>query len=390
MSDAMLPDYREIIEIKNEKAARAAFSRWLHEITELPDLWETLAGSGKPIVLYGTGNGADKLIDALAAYGVTPAGVFASDGFVRERTFRGMKVRSYSEVRERYGTDMIVAAAFGTALPDVMSRLDALARETALVYPDLPLFADDPAGELFTRSFARSHAEELEAAFGLLSDAGSRALYLEMILYRLTGSIGLLQRTECFRDTLGLLPSEEIRSALDGGAFTGDTARAMLSAFPNLTDLVAAEPDARSFRRLSAFTEETNGRMTAVRCALGAAEGTASIRAAGSRGTGLASASKRAKEETIDVLTVDGLFFDRRLDLLKLDVEGAEADALRGADGVLMRDAPVLIVSVYHHTADLFGIPLATAQKYPAYRRFRLRRAKCYPAWDVVLLAERG
>ena len=43
-------------------------------------LWDRLAESKKPIVIYGTGNGADKIIDALERYGVKPAAVFASDG----------------------------------------------------------------------------------------------------------------------------------------------------------------------------------------------------------------------------------------------------------------------------------------------------------------------
>jgi len=46
-----------------------------------------------------------------------------------------------------------------------------------------------------------------------------------------------------------------------------------------------------------------------------------------------------------------------RVDFLKLDVEGAELAALRGAEEVIRRSRPKLAVSVYHHEADFAQIP---------------------------------
>ena len=42
-------------------------------------LWNRLKAHDKPIFLYGTGNGADKIIAALDKYGVSLDGIFASD-----------------------------------------------------------------------------------------------------------------------------------------------------------------------------------------------------------------------------------------------------------------------------------------------------------------------
>lgn len=52
-------------------------------------LWDYLKGAKKPIVLYGMGNGADKIIKVLEDRGIEYKGVFATDGFVRENTFTG-------------------------------------------------------------------------------------------------------------------------------------------------------------------------------------------------------------------------------------------------------------------------------------------------------------
>ena len=41
--------------------------------------WEELKEAKLPIVLYGMGDGADRILAALTAHGLQAAGVFASD-----------------------------------------------------------------------------------------------------------------------------------------------------------------------------------------------------------------------------------------------------------------------------------------------------------------------
>ena len=66
-----------------DKTANAADG--MREYTENDCLWLRLAGEKLSVVLYGTGNGADKILDACIKYGIKISGVFAGDGFVRNR-----------------------------------------------------------------------------------------------------------------------------------------------------------------------------------------------------------------------------------------------------------------------------------------------------------------
>ena len=64
----------------------------------MTDLWQTLktaSDSGRPILLYGMGNGADKILTVCEAYGIPVADFFASDGFVRGHSFHGKVVLSF-------------------------------------------------------------------------------------------------------------------------------------------------------------------------------------------------------------------------------------------------------------------------------------------------------
>ena len=66
------------------------------------DIWTYLQNCGKKIVMYGMGNGADKILDICEKKGIVISDFFASDGFVRGHMFHGKTVLSYSQIKEKY------------------------------------------------------------------------------------------------------------------------------------------------------------------------------------------------------------------------------------------------------------------------------------------------
>ena len=346
-------------------------------------LWERLRRDPRPIILYGTGNGADKIIDQLAEIGRTPDGVFASSGFVRNRTFRGMPVQSYEEILARFGDDIVILISFGSTLPDVIGQMYALSEKHDTVLPDVPLIG----GEVFTYEYYLAHEKEITDTCSLLADEQSRLLFEDMLRYRLTGKLSFLTRTEDAGVSLQTLAdTAKIRTAVDGGAFKGDTAEMIRKACPNVTEIIAVEADARTVKKLTEYAETTGGTVRPVHAALWDIPDTLTYSASASRGAGADGTNKRAKTVEVPADTVDRIVGEMHVDLIKLDVEGAEARALAGADGVISRDMPILSVSLYHRTEDLFSLPLSIAAKYDGYR-FYLRRVPCIPAWDLMLYA---
>lgn len=109
-------------------------------ITETNSVWQNMRSCGLPLVLYGMGNGADVVLDRMAAEGLTAAGIFASDEFVRGQNFRGFKVEHYSDIKARL-ENFAVVIAFASELPEVISRFKALAAEHTVFAPHLPLYA---------------------------------------------------------------------------------------------------------------------------------------------------------------------------------------------------------------------------------------------------------
>ena len=81
------------------------------------DVWDVLAGEKRPIMVYGMGNGADKLFRRFEKYGIKVAEVFASDGFVRGHSYRGYKVKSFSEIKASY-SDFVIVLSFASNRKD--------------------------------------------------------------------------------------------------------------------------------------------------------------------------------------------------------------------------------------------------------------------------------
>ncbi|MBE6569313.1 MAG: FkbM family methyltransferase [Ruminococcaceae bacterium] len=347
------------------------------------DLWKTLAAETRPIFLYGTGNGGDKIIDACHAAGVQLTGVFASDGFVRSRTFRDMPVQAYSDVVSAYGEDIVILLAFGTTLPEVRAFMDMLDEKHTLYIPEVPLYG----GEVFGEDCYDRHRTEIETVRGLLGDEESRKIFDDALQFRLTGKQEYLRRTcgntDAIREMLG---TSGIRVILDGGAFRGDSAADFCTALPDAEIIYAAEADSRTFRHLEAYAAaETRCSIRPVNCALWNTEELLQYTSSASRGSGESGRNRRAKETVVQARTIDGLFpGDAPVDLIKLDVEGAEKKALYGGRETICTKAPAMMVSLYHRTEDLWELPLLLHDWLPGHS-LHLRRPDCVPFWDLSL-----
>ena len=71
---------------------------------------------------------------------------------------------------------------------------------------------------------------------------------------------------------------------------------------------------------------------------------------------------------TIQVDSIDDIVKNNRVDFIKMDIEGAELNALKGAAKTIVRDHPILAVCVYHKREDLLEIPNYIHSLYEGYK----------------------
>ena len=76
------------------------------------------------------------------------------------------------------------------------------------------------------------------------------------------------------------------------------------------------------------------------------------------------------------VVRLDDTIGNARVTFLKMDIEGAEPQALEGARQTILAHKPKLAICVYHHLKDLWEIPLFIKSLVPEYRIFLRHHTK--------------
>lgn len=343
-----------------------------------PSLWESLQHTTKPVVLYGMGNGADKILSVLEHYHIPCQGVFASDSFVRKKKFHQWDVVTYADLKEKY-QNMVVLTSFGSSLPDVIENIKQISSEQELYLPDVPVYGN----QLFTQEYFLAHQVQLETVFQLWQDDPSRQLFESLIRYKITGRLSDLleythDRPSIFCELLSFSNQEVF---VDAGAYHGDTVEEFISlTHGKYSGIVALEPDLRNFKRLQQATKDFP---SVFLHNVGAWNQTETLLFEQRSGRS-AALGKEGVPTRMD--TIDHLCESFEVTVVKYDVEGAEREALQGTIQTINRCRPRLMISAYHRSEDLFTLPLLLQQIAPNYQ-FYLRREPCVPAWDISIIA---
>jgi FkbM family methyltransferase len=323
----------------------------------------TRAFDPERLALYGAGNIGKMVLGVLEAYGIKPRVVYDDTPSKIGTLFHGIPIRPSSE-RDPALTVLVTILNPRHHYPDTARRLGGnvlpfLALPWCL--PDLELLHITSPAQLLAAG------ERIARLDALLADALSRETLAAQIAFRMKLDFDALA---CVPDPYFPqdvpLPLAPGLAYLDAGAFDGDTVRAFLERVPAPGEIIAAEPDPRSFAKLSAWAATRPERIVCRNVAVGAERGTLCFNA-----TGDMSASFDAHGEIeVPVLGLDELWPNGRSAYLKFDIEGAESAALHGAREALATRRPTLAVSVYHRATDLWELPLFLAELgYQLYLR---------------------
>lgn len=176
-------------------------------------------------------------------------------------------------------------------------------------------------------------------------------------------------------------------TALDCGACFGDTAAWL--AREGAARIVSFEIDPHNCDCYAKTVAATHMEHTArlVRAAVGAESGTLYYTPnPHNPGGGVVGPTPGPNGMEIPVVRIDDFCHEADIvpDFIKMDIEGAEFDALRGAEQVIRTHKPRLAVCLYHRIDDMWRIPLLLKQFVPEYRFYC---KKSHPTFEFVLLA---
>ena len=202
---------------------------------------------------------------------------------------------------------------------------------------------------------------------------------ISLIFHTVTPTVLILKRyTACwmmiFQD-MSFLPYSPTGSR--ERAYNGDTIREFCSLWPEHSRIFAMEPDRKNFRKLVSNTMDIPYTTLCNACS-GSADGSAYF----AQKAGRNSSISQKGNIKVPMYTVDSMVCDSHVSYIKIDVEGNEADSIRGAAGTIKKDHPSMLISAYHRSEDIFSLPLLVDSISGGYR-ILMRHHRYIPDWDT-------
>ena len=355
---------------------------------------EMLAAAGNRIVLFGAGNLGRKALACLRSIGIEPLAFADNDPSRWGTKVSDVRVMSPQASAAEFGrTALFVVTIWchGHTFRETRRQLEMLG--CASIVPSaalrwkfsrdlLPDFCQDLPHKVYSETEAVIEASDLWA------DDLSRRQYLDQVRWRTVGDYNNLNlsviKEAYFLDNLFSLSSEEV--FIDCGAYDGDTSRTLIQRQNgSVGKIVAIEPDPANFRRLRSWMTELDSQLAnkieAFNVAIGAERGITRFNA-----TGMADASIiDSGSLSVQCSPLDELLLGYAPTFIKMDIEGAEPEALRGASQLIKRYRPIIAACVYHKQNHLWRVPLLIQSLSSDYEFFL--RSHEVEGWESVCYA---
>lgn len=158
---------------------------------------------------------------------------------------------------------------------------------------------------------------------------------------------------------------------IDGGAYNGDTcAKLLRKAKEENKDksikIIAFEPGYQNMKILR-NKYESDRRISLIQSGL--SDKTCDLYFC-ERGSSSYLTSKEKSNCTVHVVAIDDLPECQGATWIKMDIEGAEWDALHGAKDTIVRNKPVLTICIYHSDKDMLRIAEWIHEMVPEYKLY--------------------
>ena len=350
-----------------------------------------LKNEGRKLFIYGTGTFARDIFDVLIQHGLKVNSFL--DHLPRQTMIKELSVSSPDTIPMETRSDSTIIIGIHNRAANIaalISRLKLLGFAQIITPIELYDEFTDDLGVRFwmtRRNFYNDYKQEINSTKTSFADKTSRELYESLILFRTSGDYSIIPQPDLEHQYFPPdIPAWKTPLRLvDCGAFDGDTLKNFINANISIEAVAAFEPDLINFRKLSQFVKENQNHLPHTSLwPCGVFSSTTQLHFATGRGE--SSNITNAGESTLQCISLDEAISTFTPNLIKMDIEGAEVEALRGAQYILQEARPGLAISVYHRPEHLWEIPLLIERLMRGSYQYYLR-SHGFNDFDIVLYA---
>lgn len=233
-----------------------------------------------------------------------------------------------------------------------------------------------------TWEYLEGNIENYKKAYQLLEDEFSRQVYLEKMkkVFLLSDISDIVSpNEEGYFDEKVVLTDEEM--FIDCGGFDGDSSvRFIEKCGGRYRGIAIFEPEVCKKEAI----ERNMGanRYELYQLGVWSKNTQLCFKAAGTSGSHV---SEKAGGYTIQTAALDDVVYDKKPTYIKMDIEGAEQEALKGCRKIIQTYKPKLAVCIYHKPNDMFEIPIMIKEMNSEYQLYVRQYANAW--YDTVLYA---
>lgn len=159
---------------------------------------------------------------------------------------------------------------------------------------------------------------------------------------------------------------------IDCGAYVGDTIQQLNKYYGKINTLICFEPNIENYNELQGYLQKNLDNIAdtilALPCAVYNKERFFRFKKAGA-GSSIVNSEKEGGETVFSVI-LDKVLCNFKPTFIKMDIEGSELLALKGARRIIKKHKPDLAICVYHHPAHFWEIPLYLKKIVPEYKLY--------------------
>lgn len=385
------------------KNAKETFMRAIRE--EMDHTYQPYAD--RQLIIFGTGSYAELYWEEFARMGMQNSIVAFGDNNneMWGRKFHGLLIDSQEQLHQKYPEAVwLVASGAWDVIEQEWTVQGKMSEMCVIQPPEFLRYMEEQlnyirmnhdsdfvafAGAWFPLYNEMEKNGELsrmkDLLWPLLEDDLSRQILESRMEFFFTGNPDLIRHLPFSEDvyySAEYFCVGEKEVVIDCGAYIGDSLESFLEHTGSKYGyIICLEPDTRNYLKLKEYVVSRDLDNVEVRkAATGKIHGQMCFTDDGTGGAKLSDSG----QTMVDVICLDE-YIDRKPSIIKMDIEGAEMDTLKGAEQILRTCKPKLAISIYHKYRDFYDIPMYLHQIVPEYH-FKVRH-HTHGLYDTVLYA---
>ncbi len=356
---------------------------WIASFKDRVTSLEEMIASVKDVIIFGAGRSGRDARRYLEERGVEVI-LFCDNNLKKQGTIvDSVEVIAPQRLLNHKDTTVIIASDWAG---DMAMQLKNMGIER---YYDLtPLVSELGRFEgHFSQQTILEHIDALEEVLNLFEDEASKKTLLSIIEYRLTMDPSCIERCAFGQYYHPYVRPEKGDTIVDAGAWVGDSCVSFAEHVDRRCRILSFEPEDRNHAILMENIEKRNLTDVVTPVKAGLWNRRCSMYMDVLHENTMLHRIDEEGTQKIELIPLDEFVedVDGRIDLVKMDIEGAEREAIDGARESMLNDRPKLQVCIYHEVDDLWRIPIMISSMGSGYRFYMSHHSQIL--YDTVLYA---